>query len=137
MKLKVILTGATGMVGEGVLHECLQHDDVEQVLVVGRRPCGITHAKLKEIVHPDLYDLSAIENQLTGYNACFFCLGTTSLGKKEPEFYKVTYELTMSFGKTLSKQNPDMTLLLYFWSRNRQYGKRKNDVGKGKRQNRK
>jgi uncharacterized protein YbjT (DUF2867 family) len=109
MKIKAILTGATGMVGEGVLHECLQHDDVEQVLVVGRRPCGITHPKLKEIVHPGLYDLSAIESQLTGYNACFFCLGTTSLGKKEPEFYKVTYELTMSFGKTLSRQNPGMT----------------------------
>jgi len=109
MKLKAILTGATGMVGEGVLHECLQHDNVEQVLVIGRRPCAITHPKLKEIVHPDLYNLTAIEDQLKGYNACFFCLGTTSLGKKEPEFYKITYELTMNFAGTLSKQNPDMT----------------------------
>ncbi|MEI9810516.1 MAG: NAD-dependent epimerase/dehydratase family protein [Bacteroidota bacterium] len=109
MKLKIILTGATGMVGEGVLHECLQHNDVEQVLVVGRRSCSITHPKLKEIVYPDLYDLSAIEEQLKGYNACLFCLGTSSIGKKEPEFYKITYDLTMSFGHTLSKQNPGMT----------------------------
>ena len=108
MKIKAIITGATGMVGEGVLHECLQHDDVEQVLVIGRRSCGITHPKLKEIVHPDLYDLSPVENQLNGYNACFFCLGTTSVGKKEPEFYKITYELTMSFAKPLSRHNPDM-----------------------------
>lgn len=108
MKLKAILTGATGMVGEGVLHECLLHNDVEAVLVVGRRACDIKHPKLKEIVHADLYDLSPVEEQLKGYNACFFCLGTTSVGKKEPEFYKITYELTMSFGKTLSRQNPDM-----------------------------
>jgi uncharacterized protein YbjT (DUF2867 family) len=109
MKIKIILTGATGMVGEGVLHECLLHNDVEQVLVVGRRACGITHPKLKEIVHADLYDLNAIEGQLKGYNSCFFCLGTSSVGKKEPEFYKISYELTMSFGKTLSKQNPGIT----------------------------
>ena len=73
--IKVIITGATGMVGEGVLHECLQHNDVEQILLINRRPCGITHPKLKEIIHPDFYDLSLIENQLINYNACFFCLG--------------------------------------------------------------
>lgn len=108
MKLRVILTGATGMVGEGVLHECLQHDDVEEILVIGRRPCGITHPKLREIVYPDLYDLSSIENQLKDYNASFFCLGTTSVGKKETEYTRITYDLAMSFGKTLSRQNPDM-----------------------------
>ena len=69
---KAILTGATGMIGEGVLHECLLHDDVEEVLVVGRRSCGVSHPKLKEIIVPDFFDLSAIENKLTGYNACFF-----------------------------------------------------------------
>lgn len=109
MKLKAILTGATGMVGEGVLHECLQHDEVEQVLVVGRKPCGITHPKLKEIILPDLYNLSVIEDQLTGYHACFFCLGISSVGKKEPEFYKITYKLTMNFAATLSKYNSGMT----------------------------
>ena len=105
MKQKIILTGATGMVGEGVLHECLQHDEAEQVLVIGRKPCGITHPKLKEIVHTNLYDLSPIQDQLKGYNSCLFCLGTTSVGKKEPEYYKITYELTMSFANTLNKQN--------------------------------
>jgi hypothetical protein len=109
MKLKAILTGATGMVGEGVLHECLQHDDVEQVLVVGRKSCGVTHPKLKEIIHPDFYDLSAIEDKLTEYNACFFCLGVSSVGMKEAEFYKPTYTLTMHFATTLSKHNSDMT----------------------------
>jgi hypothetical protein len=108
-KIRVILTGATGMVGEGVLHECLQHDFVEAVLVVGRRPSGITHPKLKEIVHKDLYNLSGIENQLSGYNACFFCLGTTSLGKSEIDYYKITYTLTIHFAETLSRLNPGMS----------------------------
>ncbi len=109
MKIKAIVTGASGMVGEGVLHECLQSNDVEEVLVVGRRSCGYIHPKLKEIVHANMYDLSSIEEQLKGYNACFFCLGMSSLGVKEPEFTKVTYDLTMHFGKTLSRLNPDMT----------------------------
>jgi uncharacterized protein YbjT (DUF2867 family) len=109
MKLKVILTGATGMVGEGVLHECLQHEDIEQVLVVGRKPCAVTHPKLKEIIHADFYDLSAIRDQLTGYDACFFCLGVSSVGMKEAAFYKPTYTLTMLFATTLSKTNPGMT----------------------------
>ena len=109
MKLKVIITGASGMVGEGVLHECLQHEAVESVLVVGRRSCGYSHPKLKEIVHSNLYDLSSIEDQLKGYDACFFCLGMSSVGVKEPEFHKVTYELTMHFATTLQKLNPQMT----------------------------
>ena len=96
------------MVGEGVLHECLQHDDVEEILVVGRRSCGIVHPKLKEIVHPDFYYLASIENQLTGYNACYFCLGVSSVGMKEPEFYKLTYILTMNFATTLVNKNPGM-----------------------------
>jgi uncharacterized protein YbjT (DUF2867 family) len=109
MKLKLILTGATGMVGEGVLHECLRHDDVEEVLVVTRKPCGITHRKLKEIIHPDFQYLAAIENRLTGYNACFFCLGVSSVGMKEPEYYKLTYLLTMNFATALADRNSGMT----------------------------
>jgi uncharacterized protein YbjT (DUF2867 family) len=108
MKIRAIITGATGMVGEGVLHECLQHDDVVEVLVVGRRTCGITHPKLKEIIHPDFYYLLAIEKHLVGYNACFFCLGVSSVGMKEAEFYKLTYMLTMNFAITLVNHNPDM-----------------------------
>lgn len=73
--IRAIITGATGMVGEGVLHECLQHPQVEAVLIINRKPLGITHSKLKEIIHADFYDLSAIEPQLAGYNACFFCTG--------------------------------------------------------------
>jgi hypothetical protein len=105
MKIKAILTGATGMVGEGVLHECLQHDDVEEVLVVGRKSCDITHPKLKEIIHPDFFNLTVIENLLAGFNACFFCLGVSSVGMKEAEFYKLTYTLTMNFATTLANRN--------------------------------
>lgn len=109
MKIKVIITGATGMVGEGVMHECLLDDKVESVLVVGRRTCGTIHPKLKEILIEGFFDLSSIESQLTGYNACFFCLGVTSVGLKEDEYFKLTYTLTMNFAQTLSKLNPEMT----------------------------
>src|SRR5262245_52821814 len=108
MKTKAIITGVTGMVGEGVLLECFQHNNVDTVLVLGRKPCGIAHPKLKEIVHGNLYDLSPIASQLAGFNACFFCLGTTSVGKSETEYYNVTYTLTMHVAETLSKLNPDM-----------------------------
>ena len=96
------------MVGEGVLHEALLHPDVESVLVVTRKPSGVSHAKLKEIIIPNFFDLSSIESELAGYNACFFCLGVTSIGKKEDEYRKLTYDLTMNFAKAVSKQNSDM-----------------------------
>jgi uncharacterized protein YbjT (DUF2867 family) len=108
-KLKVIITGATGMVGEGVMHECLQHSQVEAVLVINRRPCGVEHSKLKEIVHPDFFDLSSIEEQLKGYDACFFCLGVSSVGMKVDDYYKSTYSLTLNLAETLSKLNSSMT----------------------------
>jgi uncharacterized protein YbjT (DUF2867 family) len=108
MKIKTIITGATGMVGEGVLHECLQHNDVEEVLVIGRRSCGITNEKLKEILIPDFFGLSPIEDQLTGYDACFFCLGVSSVGLKEADYTRLTYELTMNFATTLAGGNPRM-----------------------------
>ncbi|WPP49482.1 NAD-dependent epimerase/dehydratase family protein [Catalinimonas niigatensis] len=108
-KLKVIITGATGMVGEGVLIECLQHEAVKAVLLINRRSCGLTHPKLKEIIHSDFFDLSSIEQQLKGYNACFFCLGVSSVGMKEKEYYRLTYELTMHAATMLSRLNPEMT----------------------------
>jgi len=108
MKIKAILTGATGMVGEGVLHECVQRADVEQVLVVGRRSCGISNEKLKEIILPDFFSLSPVQDQLTGYDACFFCLGVSSVGLNEAEYFKLTYELTMNFATTLASRNPGM-----------------------------
>ena len=97
------------MVGEGVLHECLLSPDVEKVLVVGRRSCGLQDAKLTEIVHKNFFDLSPIESQLAGYNACFFCLGVSSVGMKKPDYEKMTYDLTMNFARTLAKVNPDMS----------------------------
>lgn len=108
-KLKVIFTGATGMVGEGVLHECLKSDRIEKVLVIGRRSCEITHPKLTEIIHQDFFDLSAVENQLRGYHACFFCLGVSWLGRSNEEYKKQTYDLTINFAKTLVQPNPEMT----------------------------
>ncbi len=97
------------MVGEGVLHECLNHPDVEQVLSINRKPLGITHPKLREIVHADFQDLSSIQDQLTGYNACFFCLGVSSVGMQQPEYRRLTYDLTLHFAQTLLPSNPGLT----------------------------
>lgn len=109
MKIKAIITGATGMVGEGVLHQCLRHPDVEAVLVINRRPCEVQHEKLTEILHKDFHGLSAIEDKLSGYNACYFCLGVSSVGMKEADYYHLTYNLTMHVAETLARLNPDMT----------------------------
>lgn len=108
-KIKTIITGATGMVGEGVLHVSLEHPDVEQVLVINRKPCGLTHPKLTEIIHDDFYNFSSIEDKLIGYNACFFCLGISSIGIAKDEYFKITYTLTMHVAQTLRKLNDDMT----------------------------
>jgi uncharacterized protein YbjT (DUF2867 family) len=105
----VLITGVTGMVGEGVLHECLLSSEIDKVLVVSRRPCGVQHPKLKEIVHKDFFDLSLIESQLSGYDACFFCLGVSSVGMKKEDYEKMTYDLTMGFAKTLVRINPGMS----------------------------
>lgn len=103
MKIKAIITGVTGMVGEGVLHECLKHPEVESVLVINRKPCGVKHEKLSEIIHKDFFDLSTVENHLAGYNACYFCAGVSSVGKKEDEYRRLTYDLTLNFANTLIK----------------------------------
>jgi hypothetical protein len=109
MKIKAIITGVTGMVGEGVLMDSLLHPDVEKVLVINRRSCGVTHHKLTEILHTDFFDISPIAGQLKGYNACFFCLGVSSVGMKDDQYYSLTYTLTMHIAETLSRLNPDMT----------------------------
>lgn len=108
-KLRVIITGATGMIGEGVLYESLHHPEVEKVLVITRKSCGYSNPKLTEIIHADFSDFTSISDQLTGYNACYFCLGVTSVGKSEAEYTKFTYQLTMDFATILATQNPDMT----------------------------
>ena len=111
MKIRAIITGATGMVGEGVLHECLLSNEVEQVLVINRKPCGVTHPKLKEIIHKDFFNLTPIEGQLKGYNACYFCLGVSSVGMNEADYRHMTYDLTLHAAKILLKQNTDMTFI--------------------------
>ncbi len=106
--IRVIITGTTGMVGEGVLHECLQNPLVDEILIINRKPLGLTHPKLTEIIHTDFYNLGAIERELAGYDACFFCLGVSSVGMKEPEYTKITYTLTLHVAETLSRLNANM-----------------------------
>ncbi|MDB5013346.1 MAG: epimerase [Daejeonella sp.] len=108
MKLSVIITGTTGMVGEGVLHECLNNEWVEQVLVINRKPCGVVHPKLQEVLHADFFNLRPIESQLVGYNTAFFCLGVSSVGMKEAEYTHLTYDLTLHVAQTVLKNNPEM-----------------------------
>ncbi len=107
--MKVILTGATGMVGEGVLRQSLQDPTVDKVLVVTRRPCGVSHPKLEEIVHDEFMDFSPLADRLAGYDACFFCLGVTSVGKTERIYARLTHTLTMRFARMLAELNPQMS----------------------------
>jgi uncharacterized protein YbjT (DUF2867 family) len=109
--VKVILFGATGMVGQGVLRECLLANDVDNVLAIGRSTAGKQHSKLQEIVRADLFDLSPIESRLSGFDACFFCLGVSAAGMSEQDYRRVTYELTISVAKTLVRLNPTMTFI--------------------------
>ena len=108
-KFSVIITGATGMVGEGVAHECIHHPAVESILLLSRKPSGISHSKVKELLHDNFFDISSISERLRGYDACYFCLGISSLGISAEDYYRTTYTLTMHFGETLSRLNPQMT----------------------------
>jgi uncharacterized protein YbjT (DUF2867 family) len=109
--MKVIVVGASGMVGQGVLRECLLDPGVDRVLVVGRRTLGQADPKLVERVIPDLTDLSAIEGDLAGWDACFFCLGVTSVGMTEDAYRKVTYDITAAFAKALARLSPGLTFV--------------------------
>jgi nucleoside-diphosphate-sugar epimerase len=108
MKVRAVITGATGMVGEGVLLECLSNPDVEQVLVLNRKPCGVSHAKLTEVLCPNFMDLSAIESKLQNYNACFFCMGVSSIGMTEAQYTSLNYDIPLNVAKVLSRLNNDM-----------------------------
>src|SRR5512140_3409025 len=110
LKIKASITGATGMVGEGVLHECLAHPAVESVLALHRRRCGVEHPKLKELLHRDFSDISGIEKELTNYNAAFLCMGVSSVGMSEAAYRRITFEYTMAIANTLSRLNPDMAV---------------------------
>jgi uncharacterized protein YbjT (DUF2867 family) len=109
--MKVILFGATGMVGQGVLQECLRSPEVESVLSIVRRAAGRPNPKLREIVHQDFTDFSTIERELSGYDACFFCLGVSSLGMTEADYRRVTYDFALAAARTLATLNPKMTFI--------------------------
>ncbi|PRY40814.1 NAD(P)H-binding protein [Umezawaea tangerina] len=109
--MKVILFGASGMVGQGVLRESLLAPDVTDVLSIVRTPTGKHDPKLTELVHRDFTDFSGVKDRLSGYDACFFCLGVSSLGMKEPEYTRVTYDFTLAAARTLAELNPDSTFI--------------------------
>ncbi len=106
--IKVIITGATGMVGEGVLFECLQNQKVSEVLIINRRHYELQHPKLKELIVPDFFQLSKFAENIKGYDACFFCAGISSVGMKEDKFTHITYDTTMAFAKALLQVNGNM-----------------------------
>jgi uncharacterized protein YbjT (DUF2867 family) len=109
--MKVIMFGATGMVGQGVVRECLLHSRVETVLSIGRSATGQQHEKLRELMPRDFFDFSAMESELAGFDACFFCLGVPSVGMTEVRYRRITYDLTIAAAGTLVKLNPGMTFV--------------------------
>ena len=109
--MKVLVFGATGMVGQGVLRECLLDPGVDGVVTVGRSATGQRSAKLRELVVPDLLDLSAVEGALSGYDACFFCLGIASAGMTEEDYQRITYDMPLAVAETLAPRNPGMTFV--------------------------
>jgi uncharacterized protein YbjT (DUF2867 family) len=109
--VKIILFGATGMVGQGVLRECLLDAEIEGVLAIGRTATGRTHEKLREIVREDMFNYADIEEQLRGYDACFFCLGVTSAGMTEADYRHLTYDLAVAAGEVLARVSPGMTFI--------------------------
>jgi uncharacterized protein YbjT (DUF2867 family) len=109
--MNVLLFGATGMVGQGVLRECLRDPDIELVEIIGRTATGVPNAKLKEIVRRDLLDYGPIEAQLSGFDACLFCLGVASRGMPESDYHRVTYQLTLAAANTVIRLNPQMTFI--------------------------
>ncbi len=109
--MNVLLFGATGMVGQGVLRECLLDPEVKLVQTIGRTATGIQNPKLREVVHADLWNYESIESKMSGFDACFFCLGVTSSGMKEQEYEHVTYDLTLAAASVLSRLNPGMTFI--------------------------
>jgi uncharacterized protein YbjT (DUF2867 family) len=109
--MNVLLFGATGMVGQGVLRECLLDTDVQRVVTIGRTPTSAQHPKLQQVVHRDLWHYAEIESEFSGFDACFFCLGVSSAGMKEEEYARKTYNITMAAAETLSRLNPQMTFI--------------------------
>jgi uncharacterized protein YbjT (DUF2867 family) len=109
--MNVLILGATGMVGQGAMRECLLDDGVARVVTLGRHATGNAHPKVREIVHADLFHLQPIEQELTGLDACFYCLGATAAGKSEREYARINYDMTLSVAETLARVDPDMTFV--------------------------
>ena len=109
--MRVVMFGATGMVGQGVLRECLLDPTVEAVLAVGRATTGQRHPKLRQVTHADMLDLSPIEDELRGHDACFFCLGISSAGQTEAAYQRVTYDFTLAAARALVRLNPPLTFV--------------------------
>lgn len=109
--MKVLIFGATGMVGQGVLRECLQAEDVTLVQTVGRTATGQQHAKLRELEHRDMFDYCAVESALQGFDACFYCIGVTSSGTDEAQYTRLTFDLALAAANTLARLNPQMTFV--------------------------
>jgi uncharacterized protein YbjT (DUF2867 family) len=109
--MKVLIFGATGMIGQGVLRECLADPDVTVVQTIGRTATGVRHPKLRELVEPDLFHLDAIRDRLDDFDACFFCLGVSSTGMSEADYHRITYDLTVVAADTVSRLNPQMTFI--------------------------
>ena len=109
--MNVLIFGATGMVGQGVLRECLQAADVQQVLTVGRTPTGQQHPKLRELVHAEMWRYDSLEADLVNLDACFFCIGVTSSGMGEKDYTHLTYDMALAAAGTLSRLNPGMVFV--------------------------
>ena len=109
--MNIVLFGATGMIGQGVLRECLLDSDVERVLSIGRSTTGQRHPKLREIVHDNFVDFPSIESELTGYDAGFFCLGVTSAGMSEAAYRRITYDFTLAAARALARTSPALTFI--------------------------
>ena len=109
--MNVLIFGATGMVGQGVLRECLLAPEVVRVTTIGRNATGVVNPKLRESVHTDLWHYAPIEKELTGFDACFFCLGVSSAGMKEADYERMTYGIAVAAAETLARLNPDMTFV--------------------------
>ncbi|SEL03031.1 NAD-dependent epimerase/dehydratase family protein [Parapedobacter koreensis] len=108
-KISIILTGATGLVGEGILMECLQNSDVSEILSISRKSCNLQHPKLKELIVPDFVRLRDYERTIKGYDACFYCAGISSAGLSEEKYHYITYDTTIAFANAVLKANPDMS----------------------------
>lgn len=109
--MNVLLFGATGMVGQGVLLECLRDPGVERVLIIGRSKSGVTNGKIREIIHANFLDFSALEPQISGFDACFFCLGVSSVGMRPADYERITYGITLAAAEALARLNPQMTFI--------------------------